>query len=129
MALTARTLVEKIVSTERELSALYSYTGDGANPRSIDVADSATNLEIAFVLDVSEIKAIYIVATQDLTLKTNSSSVPAETIELKAGKPYLWHEDSYFVNLLETDITKLFVTNASGVAAVLDIEVIFDATP
>ena len=104
-------------------------TGAAQTSISETVADSETNCEIAFTMDVSEIAAIYIVSSQDVTLETNSGSEAAETISLVADVPYVWHADSYYTNLLATDITALFVTNASGEEATFQLEVVYDPTP
>jgi len=106
-----------------------TYTADAQNSREVAIADSETDFEVALALDVSEIKALYICSTQDVTLETNDGSTPDDTISLKANVPYIWHEDSYHDCLLTTDVTALFITNASGAEATLIIEVAFDSTP
>ena len=94
-----------------------------------EIVDSSSDLEIAMVLDVSEIAMILILSDQDITLETNSGAAPDNTLSLKAGEPYIWHADSLFTNKLTVDITAIFITNDSGAAARLQIEVLYDATP
>jgi len=107
-----------------------NYTGDASESRSIDVPDSSTDLQVNLEIDITQIKAIYIVSTQNVTLETNSGSTPTDTIALLANKPYVWFSDSYFVNKLTADVTTgIFLTNASGSAAVVDIALTHDATP
>lgn len=93
------------------------------------VADSVTDKEVACVLDVSEIKSIYISSDQDLLLETNINDGSVDVISLKAGIPYIWHTDAYFVNILDTDVTKLFLTNASGSTANFELRCVIDPTP
>lgn len=92
------------------------------------IANATTNGEVAFTLDVSQLKGIYIVSDQDILLETNDGSSPDDTISLKAGIPYLWHENSYHACLFDADITALFVTNTSGSTANLKIDAFFDPT-
>jgi len=128
MSLT-HTIVEIVSTAGRTLTKQNSYSGGSQLTVSEPIADSETDYEIAFALDVSEIAAIYIVSDQDVLFETNDGSSPDDTISLKAGVPYIWTEDSYHVCLLTTDITSIFITNASGAAAQLEIEVVFDPTP
>ena len=64
-----------------------------------------------------------------LTLETNSSSSPQETIALKEGNPLLWVKDAGLDLPFAGDVTKIFATNASGADAELKIRALFDATP
>lgn len=93
------------------------------------IADSATDELVACVVDVSEIAAVYIVCDQAVTLEFNNSTTGVPTIVLVANVPYLWHTNSYFTNILTTDITALYVTNASGFTANLKLRFLYDSTP
>jgi hypothetical protein len=62
----------------------------------------------------------------NLTVKTNSSSSPANTFNLIAGNPLLWDGNAaYFSDPITTGVTALYVTNSSGSAATLQINVIW----
>ena len=105
------------------------YTGDAQDQRSIDVAADATDFEVDFVLDVSAISSIWIESDVNLELFTNTASPGHdENISLLAGVPYIWSSDSYFVNLLATDITALFFNEVNSVDAVVTITVVYDST-
>lgn len=93
------------------------------------IADGATDLEVAFTLDISATKSFMIKADQAMTVKTNDSGSPTDTLSLLAGVPYIWHENSLGTFLLTGDVTALFVTNASGTAGTLTIEALSDPTP
>ena len=94
-----------------------------------DVATAEANYEIDCTMAVAEISAVFINSTQDVILETNDGTTPDETINLVANVPYVWHENSYHVNLLATDITALFVTNTSGATATIDVHVLYNAVP
>ncbi len=110
-------------------SVSNTYTGSSITSIDETVAHGATNFQINVAIDVSTIKSIFILSDQNVTLETNSGSSPAETISLVANVPYVWHTNSYFTNLLATDITAIFITNASGSTAAITLRVLQDATP
>lgn len=93
------------------------------------IPDSSTDLPVAFVLDLSECKSFYIKSDQALTVKTNSSSVPDDTLVLAANVGYLWQPLSIGAFVITVDIASLFVTNASGAVANLVVEELHDPTP
>ena len=112
------------------LESSIGYTGTGeVNVNGESVPDATTDQLIVIAIDVSAIQSIYIISTKALTLETNSATVPADTIVLVADVPYIWHTGSYFTNLLGTDVTQIFLTNASGAAATFDLRCVYDATP
>lgn len=105
------------------------YSADSQTSVDVEIPDSETDMLVNFALDVSQIESIFILSDQDLTLETNSGAAPDDTLSLLAGVPLVWTNDSYYANLLTTDITALYATNASGAAARLRIEAVHDATP
>lgn len=123
------TLTETIDIGGLQVSQSNSYT-DSAETR-IDeaVTDSQTDYLIALVQDVSETAIVYIVSDQAVTLEFNNSTTGVPTIPLLAGVPYVWHANSYFTDLLATDITAVYVTNASGSTANIKIRFLYDSTP
>src|SRR5574338_1407205 len=77
---------------------------------SIDDSVPVANDQLfALSLDVSQVKAIYISSDQDLTLETNSSSAPAQTLNLKANIPYIWYTNKYHPLVFTTDITAPYI--------------------
>jgi len=113
----------------RNLSKTNAHTASQSISIEETVADSTTDFQVNVAIDVSTIKAIIINSTQNVTLETNSGGAPAETIALLANVPLMWDENSYYANLLGTDIVALFFTNASGGVATVNIECVYDATP
>lgn len=95
------------------------------------IASDAADVLYVWTCDVSQVKTIVLLATQDMTLKTNSSTVPADTLVLKANSPYVWSTDSLNTLLLTVDVTALYVTNNStpATAGTLTISGSYDPTP
>ncbi len=113
----------------RGYTASKAYSADGSESRDVSVPDSSTDLEVVIGIDYDEVVNLFLYSDQDVTIETNSGSVPDDTISLKAGVPLNWNADSYFDNPLSADVTSLFITNASGAAATVRIEVLQDSTP
>lgn len=112
------------------IQRVKEYTGTGV--ALIDgetVANGQTDDEIIVAIDVSAVKAFYLVSDQPVTFETNSGSAADNTISLLAGVPYVWTEDSYDSFLLDTDVTSVFITNASGSTATIYLKALMDATP
>ena len=94
-----------------------------------EIAGSGTDVQVAASIDEGALEGLAILSDRDLTLKTNSSSVPDDTFALKAGVPVIWTTGSATAKPLGDDVTALFATNAGSQAAKLTIVAITDATP
>ncbi len=114
------------------VSGAVSATDSGqVDPISDTIVTATTDRQYNWQLDVSLLKMIVMLSTQDITLETNSSSAPAHTFALKANIPLMWEStNGYFTNPFgSTDVTALYVTNTSGATATLNIRGLVDATP
>jgi hypothetical protein len=80
-------------------------------------AAHATTREVDVNVDVSQIVSFFIYSDKDVTLKSNSTGAPAQTIALDAKKMLDWRSDDVAANPLTVDITKLFFVNAGSTAA------------
>lgn len=93
-------------------------------------ADLETDTPIALSVDVSQVKAVYIVSQNfGCTLETNNASTPVDSLTLAADVPYVWHTGKPDALAFGTDITALYVTNVSGDACQLELLILSDATP
>jgi len=94
-----------------------------------DIPDSTTDDLVALTLDVSQIQAIFITSNQAITLETNNGSAPDDTITLAANGCVIWTTaDGATLRPLQTDVTALYVTNASGSTATLRCRFLVDPT-
>lgn len=81
------------------------------------IAANATNTSLGIVFDGTNLQAVLLVATQNVTLTINepSGSSPFATINLKANIPYLWSASAgYFSNPLNTNVTAIYATTTSS---------------
>jgi hypothetical protein len=95
------------------------------------VPASSTDLEVAAVIDVSQLKFVYIKSDVAVKLETNSSSAPDNTINLEAGVPVTWVKPaagSIPACPFSVDVTKFFFTESNGVDAAVEIIVGVDPT-
>jgi hypothetical protein len=107
-----------------------TFTGSGVLAVDETIANGASNVQVAFAVTLTLIKAIAIKASRAVTIKTNDSTTPDDTITLAAGQALFWGNDEDTGRLPFTvDVTALYVSNASGAAADLDIQCLVDATP
>lgn len=122
-------ITRAVATAGRNVSKIKAYSGESQLSINVSIPDAASDLLVNFTLDVSVLQSIYIHSDQDVTLETNDGAAPTDTINLKAGVPYIWAIGDYFTNKITADITALYFTNASGSAAVVDIEALTDPTP
>lgn len=95
------------------------------------IADSVTDDDVVVAVDVSQLKSLYVVSTQDVTMEWNDGSGTQGSIALKAGAPLIWiSTDGYYGNPLgATDVSTLYFTNASGASADITFRALVDPTP
>lgn len=88
---------------------------------------AATDTQFVVPMDVSAVKAFYMVADVAMTVEINSSGGAGGSITLVAGVPYVWCTSSYDTFKFGTDWTSIYVTAAS--AGVLKIKALVDTSP
>jgi hypothetical protein len=123
------TVLLSVNASTGQVAGQKDYTGELETVMDVPVPAPSTNLEADVNIDVSAVKSIELFCDRDITVKTNSSGSPIDTINLKANVPYIWTTDSYDTLKLTADVTKFFLTLASGVAATFKLRVITDPTP
>jgi hypothetical protein len=93
------------------------------------VANAVTDGLHALAIDVSQMKTAYLYSTKNVTLETNDGTTPGATVSLVAGIPRLWSSTSGETNPFgSTDVTALYITNASGAAADIEVRIGIDPT-
>lgn len=79
----------------------------------------ATNTLYNVSLIQAKLKSVCLKSDQALTIKTNSSGSPQETINLVAGQSYIWtlQTDGAGKIPFAGDVTAFYITNSSAAAA------------
>ena len=81
-------------------------------------------------IDVSQVVACYLSSTKAVTLETNATDASGgNTITLAADVPYMWNTGSPDTLKLTADVTKIYVSNASGSAATVSALIVQDGSP
>lgn len=106
-------------------SASLSTSSESEQNLDLIIPASSTDYAVEYAVDVSQCKAVFLVADADMTLETNSGGSPTQTISLTAGVPVAWITGAG-TNPLTSDITSLYVTSTAG--GNLKIRTLIDAT-
>ena len=121
----------KFIWSEGSNSVEQSFAQSSGAESNIDeeFTTGTTDGLTAFTLDYSQCKVFYMLASGGaLTVKTNSSGAPDQTIALASGVPYVWVATSGITCPITTDITALYITNASGATVTRKIRSLTDPT-
>lgn len=117
------------------ISRTQTYDVDTVDDVRVVIPAGATVKEVDLVVTIAQLKTLCIVAedtvdqtvpnsaTSNLTVKTNSSGMPDQTLTLKPYKAGVWDYDSPFGNPITDDITKLYVANPNTVPMLLKVSV------
>lgn len=94
-------------------------TQSSATEQALDnvITAGASNVHFVMAVDVEEVISFLMYSDQAITVKTNSSSAPAQTFLLQAGIGFTWNSARPDANPLTTDITDFYITNAGAVDA------------
>lgn len=129
MADLSHTLTLSWARNGESIAQTVTPTADGEANRNVTITNGAVNTEVDIVIDVSAVSSLYILTDQALTLKTNSTGAPDDTITLAANKPLIWYSGCGWTNPLTVDVTKFYFSNASGSDATVKVRVLQDTTP
>lgn len=106
-----------------------SYTGEGEVDLDTTVALSTTNKEFDIQFIKTDVISMIMFSDKAVTIKTNSSGSPSDTISLAAGMPLVWNTDVPTAIPLAGPVSKIFVTNATANAAALKIHILTKLAP
>lgn len=123
------TLVLALTSPSGQKSASLQFSASADGEFDEVVPPTTTNMPFSLALDISQVKSILLLSDQDVTLKTNSSSSPTDTIALKANQPYIWFTGAYDTCKITADVTTAFITNAGATQANVSARWLYDITP
>lgn len=110
MAFDAQTRID-VTANSMSIAATRSFSGDTQVALDTQIAAATTNQLFTIAIDVSQVKMLVMLAEVAMTIKTNSSGSPANTVNLLAGVPYEYGEGGYTTLVLTTDVTAIYVTS------------------
>lgn len=122
--------VSKSYKTDAGTTSAVNYVISGPTEINYDgtIAANTTNHEVDLVFTHAAMLSINIYATSAVTIKSNSTSAPDNTVTMAAGQQIIWNANESGTNPFVTaDVTKLYFTNASStVAATVKIRVLLN---
>jgi len=98
-------------------STTHSYTDDTEIGVKEVISAGVTNKEIDITLVVASLKSLVLYCDQIVTLKTNSTSAPQETIVMAALTEIVWTTDGLAGRTtipFAGNITKFYISNAGA---------------
>ncbi len=112
------------------IAKVVTVTANGETNRDVTVPANTTDMRVDIDLDADKIQSIYILSDLAVTIETNSGTVPGNTLNIAAGKPYIWYLGCGLVNPITTDVaSSIYLTNASTTeAASVQIRILEDVT-
>lgn len=122
-------LTQAITIGGETVGGSVTYTVEGEQNVDVTVPAATTHKEVNIDLDVSELDTLVIYSDKTVTLKTNSSGSPDDTLTVTAATPIAWGSASGHACPLTVDVTKIYLTNAGADAATVKIRAGYDATP
>lgn len=117
---------EIVVNGGTPISAQETLVSDGHEEISFVIAGNATNDGKEFVSNDASRVGVIITTTGEVTMKTNSSGSPDQTIVLNATNPIVWTENDVAADPLDGDINGLYFTNAAATAVTVTIILLKD---
>jgi len=100
------------VASSAGTSIRSTWTEAGTTEINIDVQlpASSTNTLQACAFTVANLQAAYLKSDQPMTIKTNSSGSPADTITLVANEPLIYSRSRGDTNPFGTNVTAWYLT-------------------
>lgn len=81
------------------------------------LAASTTNQQINLAFVKADLQSIFISSNQTITLKTNSTGSPQDTLTITAGDPFQWDINSGIPNPFAGSVTTAYLTNGTASGA------------
>jgi hypothetical protein len=106
------------------VSAISKYTGGTEVGFDGTVAATTDNVEVDIAWLHANVHSLLLYSSQALTIKTNSSGSPTQTLTLTAGQALVWGTDHVEANPITADVTKLFLSNDTANIATVKIRVL-----
>lgn len=121
-SLTRRETVDDVV-IER------TATSDAYDQRDVSLTANEASREVDIDFTYASLKGLAIECTGALTIKTNASDATGgQTINVPAGG-MTWLYGDVYTNPISANVTRMFLTDASGAVNAVKIRVLRDSTP
>lgn len=103
-----------------------SYSGKFDAGVAVVVPAGSTNLLFTVNFPYATIQSMVMSSTQAVTVKTNSSTTPGNTITLAATAGLIWAIDFPTTNPISANVTALYLTNSGAADAAFNCRVLYN---
>lgn len=123
------TFTQQVVTPTGVNSQATTVTASAMAAVNESVATGQTDKLINIAYTYANIVGYFILSDATVTLETNATNAAGgDTITLTANLPKVFYT-GFGTNLFTADVTKWYITNASGGTATITARVLYDATP
>jgi len=102
-----------------------SYTGTKDAGIAIVIPANTTNQAVPITFPFANIQACVLDSSQNLTVLTNSTTTPGNTINLKGTKALDWGTDYVAAKPFSADVTVMYVSNATATDSTFNVRVLY----
>jgi len=103
-----------------------TYTGTHDAGVALVVPAGSVDLLVAIEFPVAGIQSLVMAASEDVTVKTNAISPPADSFTVKKTAGVVWGSDYHNVCPFGTNVTAFYVSNAGVTDAKFDFRVLYN---
>ena len=107
-------------------SKLGTYTGTKDAGIATVIPAGSVNLQVVLAFPVANIQSIVLDASQNVTIKTNSTTAPGDTINLNANFGIFWGIGGLPAKPLTVDVTSIYVSNPGALDSTFNVRVLYN---
>lgn len=111
-------------SGSASISKQVTLTGVEELNLDFSLAANTTNQQESLAFTKANLQSIFISSSVNITIKTNSSSAPQDTITITANDPYQWDVNCGLPNPFAGDVTTAYFTNGTAGAATVSVRML-----
>ena len=107
-------------------SKLGSYSGVKDAGIATVIPAGSVNFQVVLAFPVAGIQSMVIDASANVTIKTNSTTAPGDTIALNANYGIFWGIGGLPARPLSVDVTSFYVSNPGAVDCTFNVRVLYN---
>ena len=106
------------------ISASVALTGSEELNLDFSLAANTTNQQEALAFTKTLLQSVFVYSDQNITIKTNSTSTPQDTLTINAGDPLVWDVNCGLAEPFAGNVTTAYFTNSNATAANVSVRVL-----
>ena len=107
-------------------SKLGTYSGTKDAGIATVIPAGSVNFQVVLAFPIANIQSMVIDASQNVTIKTNSTTAPGDTINLNANYGIFWGIGGLPAKPLSVDVTSFYVSNPGAVDCTFNVRVLYN---